>query len=177
VEGDPHTMSASSKWRNQIHCGWFDEHFRPPNKFDAILMLDILEHMPDPLAALRHARSLLHEDGVLIATVPALMALWTSHDDLNHHVIRYTRKTFDPLLRDGGFTINESRYLYHWTCPVKLAMALKEKWFGAEPASPTVPAAWVNHVCYGLSRLEQATISKLPMPFGSSLLAVASPQV
>ncbi len=177
VEGDPRTMSAGGKWRNQIYCGWFDYQFRPQNKFDAILMLDILEHMPDPLAALKHARSLLHDHGVLIATVPAFMSLWTSHDDLNHHVMRYTRNFFDPLVRDGGFAIVESRYLFHWTCPAKLAIRLKEKWFGAKPASPTVPATWINHVCYALSRIEQATLSKLPMPFGSSLLAVASPKV
>ena len=176
VEGDSNTLSTDGKWRNEIYCGYFDEQFHPQHKFDAILMLDILEHMPDPLAALKHARSLLHDNGVLIVTVPAFMSLWTSHDDLNHHVKRYTQKTFNPLVRDGGFAIDESRYLFHWTYPVILAMRLKEKWFGANPASPTVPVALLNQACYALSRLEQATISKLRMPFGSSLLTVASPK-
>lgn len=142
-------------------------------KFDTILMLDILEHMDDPIGALQHARTLLSEDGFLIATVPALMALWTSHDDLNHHVIRYNKRGFSKLIADGGFQQDSMRYLFHWTCPVKLAIAAKEKMLGAKPESPKVPNGLVNQICLSLSRLEQMTISKLPMPFGSSLMVTA----
>ncbi len=174
IESDPETLSPQGKWREQIHLRMFDRTFEPGVKYDAILMLDILEHMPDPEAALQHARKLLAPDGVLIATVPAFMALWTSHDDLNHHVIRYRSDNFCPLVTQSGFQIRKSSYLFHWTCPVKLLIALKERIFGAKPQPPQVPVAWVNTVCDFLSRLEQATISRLPMPFGSSLMVVGS---
>lgn len=173
VEADPNTMTSDGPWRNQIHCQMFDAQFQPGRKFDAILMLDILEHMPDPTAALKHARSLLNESGLLIATVPAFNSLWTSHDDLNHHVLRFTKKTFLPLIDAGGFSPIQSRYLFHWTCPVKLAIRLKERIFGAIPTPPRVPSTLVNEICLGLSKLEQATISRLPMPFGSSLMVIA----
>lgn len=174
VEADPNTMTPDGRWRNQIYCQMFDQQFQPGRQFDAILMLDILEHMPDPESALKHTRSLLTKNGFLIATVPAFNSLWTSHDDLNHHVIRYTKKTFLPLIKSGGFNPIQSRYLFHWTCPVKLAIRLKERLFGATPTPPQVPSTLVNQVCLGLSKLEQATISRLPMPFGSSLMVIAT---
>ena len=172
VEADPHTMTADNRWRKQIHCRFFDDQFQPNKKYDAILMLDILEHMPDAPGALRHAKTLLNPNGILIATVPAFNSLWTSHDDLNHHEIRYTKKTFCPIVSESGFDLLESRYLYHWTCPVKLAIRLKESILGANPKSPTVPASFVNQVCFGLSKIEQATISRWGMPFGSSLMVI-----
>lgn len=176
VESDPNTMTENGKWSEQIHCRLFDNSFSPNRKYDAILMLDILEHMPDPDAALKHARTLLKPDGVLVATVPAFNSLWTSHDDLNHHYIRYTKKTFCPLVKNVGFAPLESRYLFHWTCPVKLMIRFKEWMLGGEAKSPTVPSQMVNFVCEALSRLEQATISRLPMPFGSSLMVTARPK-
>ncbi len=172
VEADPNTMTADSRWRNQIYCQRFDQSFQPSQRFDVILMLDILEHLPNPQAAIRHACSLLTDGGYLIATVPAFNELWTSHDDLNHHEIRYTKQTFCPLITAGGFRLLRAKYLFHWTCPAKLVIRCKEWLAGAEPKPPQVPSAMVNQICLGLTKLEQATISKLPMPFGSSLLTV-----
>jgi 2-polyprenyl-3-methyl-5-hydroxy-6-metoxy-1,4-benzoquinol methylase len=70
----------------------------PQKKYGCILMLDSLEHMPNPEQALDHAGELLADKGYLIITVPALMNLWTSHDDINHHFIRYSKKTLKPIL-------------------------------------------------------------------------------
>lgn len=172
VEGDPETLSENGKWKDHIHVRMFDHTFDPGEEYDAILMLDILEHMPNPQAALHHARDLLKPDGILIATVPAFMSLWTSHDDLNHHVIRYRSENFCPLIARSGFEIRKSHYLFHWTCPVKLMIGLKERIFGAKPKPPQVPAGLINTACNWLSQFEQATISRLPMPFGSSLIVV-----
>lgn len=176
VEADPDTMTPDGPWRGAIYCQRFDTSFQPERRYDAILMLDILEHLPDPAGALSHASTLLRSDGFLLATVPAFNQLWTSHDDINHHEIRYTRRSFLPLVRSSGFVPAHVRYLYHWTCPVKLMIRLKEKLFGAKLESPKVPPEWLNQVCYGLSRLEQFTVSRLPMPFGSSLLVIAEKQ-
>ena len=55
-------------------------------------MLDVLEHLPDPLPPLRRALALVGDRGVLVATVPAFRSLWTSHDDINEHFERYTKQ-------------------------------------------------------------------------------------
>ena len=175
VESDPETLSEDGKWLDRIHVQMFDASFNPGEKYDAILMLDILEHMDDPAAAVKHAKSLLKEDGFLLATVPAFMSLWTSHDDLNHHVIRYCQKDFCPLIVEGGLKVEQSLYLFHWTYAAKLLVRLKERFFGAVPRPPKVPNRIVNRALEAFSRLEQATISRLSVPFGSSLMVVARP--
>ena len=64
--------------------------FDPDEPFDTILMLDVLEHVPNPEQMLGSAKRVLAPDGRIVITVPAFECLWTSHDDLNHHLRRYT---------------------------------------------------------------------------------------
>jgi SAM-dependent methyltransferase len=47
----------------------FDE-FAQSEPFDVVCMADVLEHMPFPKRALRHARELLRRDGLLFLSMP-----------------------------------------------------------------------------------------------------------
>lgn len=51
------------------------EDFQSDEKFDTVLLLDILEHVVDPVAVLRKAASFLSQGGVLIAHVPNANAI------------------------------------------------------------------------------------------------------
>jgi SAM-dependent methyltransferase len=126
VEPDASLVTADGPHRARIHVGPFDAAFRPGKRYSVTLMLDVLEHLADPVGALRHALSLLEPGGTFVATVPAFRALWTGHDDLNHHLTRYTRRSFRALARAAGLRIDRERYFFHWTCPVKLLVRLKE---------------------------------------------------
>jgi SAM-dependent methyltransferase len=172
VELDPLTLSSEGPWRDRIHLGAFDETFQPAHRYDLILMLDVLEHLPDPAATLRHAKTLLADGGHVLVTVPAFRALWTSHDDLNHHVTRYTKTSFALLACSSSMHFERMRYLFQWTFPAKLAVRLKELLLGAQPAPPSVPPTWINSFLAAATRCEAATIGRLGLPFGSSLLAV-----
>jgi len=171
IEPDPATLASDSPHREQIHLGYFDESYETDDRFDLIVMLDVLEHIEDANAALAKAVDLLTENGRLIITVPAFRSLWTSHDDLNHHFTRYTKESFKALAGQSGYRIGDMRYLFHWTYPAKLMIRLKENLVATVPQSPEVPTAWVNRALLGLTTLEQWTISRWGMPFGSSLLA------
>jgi len=73
-----------------------------PASLDAILALDVLEHLDDDSAGLREAARLLGPGGLLLVTVPALPSLWGPQDVINHHRRRYTRKTlWDAFARAG----------------------------------------------------------------------------
>ena len=98
--------------------------------------------------------------------------LWTNHDVVNHHQTRYTRKSFRAVANDAGLDIEEERYLYHWTFPVKLGLRLAEKALGLKAKLPKASKGWVNESLYRISRLEQMTLSRLRVPLGSSLLVV-----
>jgi len=174
VEPCAELVSPANPHRERIYICPFDGDFRPGKRYSLILMLDVLEHLKDPIGALRHALDLLAPEGLVIVTVPAFMALWTNHDVLNHHLIRYTKQSFREVAGQAGFQIQDERYLYHWTCPVKLGVRIAESVFRPRPEAPKVPPRWVNEALFWVSRLEQRTLSALPMPFGSSLLIVGS---
>ena len=51
----------------------------PPGAFDTVLMLDVIEHLSDPLAALRNCYRLLDQGGRLLVSFPPYGSLWGAH--------------------------------------------------------------------------------------------------
>jgi 2-polyprenyl-3-methyl-5-hydroxy-6-metoxy-1,4-benzoquinol methylase len=172
VEPAASLVSPDGPHRARIHVAPFDATFEPGRRYSLVLMLDVLEHLPDPVAALRHALTLLEPSGVFLATVPAFMALWTRHDELNHHFTRYDKSSFRALAVAAGLEIVQERYFFHWTAAAKLVARVREALVPAKPESPTVPPGPVNRALYALSRLEERLLRGVPIPFGSSLLVV-----
>ena len=172
IESDAALISAALRDSGQVHVGRFDDRFQPGHRYQLVLMLDVLEHLEDPRAALEHALRLLQPGGTILITVPAFRLLWTQHDDMNRHYTRYTRRTFGQLACEVGLQLDECRYFYHWLFPLKLAVRLMEAVRRGEPRPPQVPASAVNRLCYAISRGEQRLCGRFPLPWGSSLLAV-----
>jgi 2-polyprenyl-3-methyl-5-hydroxy-6-metoxy-1,4-benzoquinol methylase len=78
--------------------------------FDFIICLDVLEHLQDDVNYLSKLKNLLRDNGRLLVSVPAHQFLWSSHDDLNHHFRRYSRKSFIRLVNESQLKIVEIRY-------------------------------------------------------------------
>jgi len=174
VESDERIVDPLGPYFAQIHLGLFDQSFQTDQYFDWIVMLDVLEHISEPVAALEKARNLLKPGGRMLLTVPAFNALWTRHDDFNHHVTRYTKKMMTLQAGQAGFKIDNQHYLYHWTFPAKLLVRLKEKISSADPSPAKLPARLPNAILKSLCRFEQATLTQLRPPFGSSLVVSLS---
>jgi 2-polyprenyl-3-methyl-5-hydroxy-6-metoxy-1,4-benzoquinol methylase len=68
---------AASEFDIAVDVGDFETFPYGPASFDAVTMLDVLEHMVDPLAALRRALVLLKPGGVLYVAVPNQRCLMT----------------------------------------------------------------------------------------------------
>lgn len=170
VETDADLVSEES--RSRIWIGAFDDTFDPAERYGLILMLDVVEHLDDDVAALRQAARLLVPGGLLVITVPAFRLLWTAHDDFNHHRTRYRRDGLVGAVEGAGLEVRSARYFFHWLFPLKLAVRCKERLLPRPPEIAKVPAPLSNRIFYGVSRLEQASWGHLPWPFGSSLLAV-----
>jgi len=175
VEVDGASVTPNGPWADRIRVQPFDESFDPGTSYSLVVMLDVLEHLGDPVAALHRALHLLEPGGSLLLTVPSFRALWTSHDDLNQHVTRYTRRGLDAQVRAASGEIVLSRYFFHWMFPAKLAARAQESVRGADPKPPRIPPRAVNETLRRISIAEQKTLSRLPVPFGSSLLAVVIP--
>jgi SAM-dependent methyltransferase len=170
VEPDKQLVNPESPHHGRIRTVPFDTDFQPSGSYSLVLMLDVLEHLDNPGDALRHAHSLLAQGGALLVTVPAFQILWTQHDVVNQHRVRYRRGTLRPLLRQAQFRILEERYWYQWTCLAKLAVRLIESVFPHPPSIAKVPPEAVNHALHWISRFEQHTLGRIGMPFGSSLM-------
>jgi 2-polyprenyl-3-methyl-5-hydroxy-6-metoxy-1,4-benzoquinol methylase len=167
--------SVSERWADRIFVQPFDESFDPGHQYGLVLMLDALEHMSDPALSLRRAAELLQPDGIVVVTLPAFSSLWTQHDDLNAHVERFTRRSLSTLAAQSEVRIVASNYFFHWLAPVKLAVRAKELLVPPRDPYPNIPPHLINVALARLSRIEQRTISRLPVPFGSSLFAVLEP--
>lgn len=170
VEADPTLVSPDGPHRQRITIASFDSAFQPGKLYSLILMLDVLEHLEDPAAALRHAVSLLEPGGVFLATVPAFMSLWTNHDVLNQHVTRYTRREVEELAAHSRLRLDSARYFFHWTYPAKIAVRTLEALSPRAPRPPRVPRDWINRSLYTASVIEQRLVGRLSLPFGSSIL-------
>ena len=74
-----------------------------------MLCLNVLEHVGDPLAALRNMRSALAPGGTLVLYVPQGQHLYSSLDEVLGHRCRYDRETLERELAAAGFELAESR--------------------------------------------------------------------
>jgi len=86
--------------------------------FDCVTMLDVLEHLSNPLLALQHAHEFLRDEGYLLLSVPNA-GHWSVIWDLlegefsyqpvgilcNTHLRFFTRRSLEQLLKDAGFKV------------------------------------------------------------------------
>lgn len=172
VEPDASIVTDLGRSRGRIHQQPFDAAFRPGHAYGLILMLDVLEHLADPVAAMQYAKGLLAPGGRLVLTVPAFPVLWTSHDEHNHHLRRYRRRPLEEEVRKAGFEVELMRYFFHWMFPVKLALSTGERLGLIRVQRARVPPAVQNDLLNAVSLLEQRLTAKIRVPFGNSLIAV-----
>ncbi|MFN5075845.1 MAG: hypothetical protein ACK5MO_09665, partial [Planctomyces sp.] len=102
-----------------------------------------------------------------------LTALWTTHDDLNHHDIRDDRQAFRTLASAAGVDLMSLPYLFHGTGPITLPIRLKARLWQTTPQPPKGPLRLINRMLLALACAELRVAAHLRLPFGSSLLAVA----
>lgn len=82
--------------------------------FDIILCRHVLEHIPDPLTALKEMRSLLVDGGRLILVLPVeRQNLRLDDNDLNHHLFAWNAQTISNLTKLAGFQLDTVRFEYY----------------------------------------------------------------
>lgn len=93
-------------------------------RFDLILFINVLEHLWEPLDALRHCRRILRPGGVLFVNVPtwrgkfflefSAFRLGTSPAvEMDDHKMYYDKRDLWPLLVRAGFEPSRIRLNYH----------------------------------------------------------------
>lgn len=92
-------------------------------QFDAIILMGVIEHFPDIPLALSNIQQLKSKLGVVYIETPNTFA-FTGTEDEGQYVIdlkgeeqpewHYTRKTWDTMLQDNGFTILDRMVGQFW---------------------------------------------------------------
>jgi trans-aconitate methyltransferase len=171
IESDPVAVQSAGRWRNSIHQGELNDSFKPREPYHLILLLDVLEHLSEPVEVLRQAASHLQAGGKVLITVPAFNWLWTKHDEVNHHVRRYSAAEMRRTVAAAGLSPDRSRYLFPSLVLPKALVRVREKFMGDSATVPHVPSQPVNSAVQKVLRAEYAFTSWVP--FGTSLMVVA----
>lgn len=146
----------------------------PGGGFDCVLMLDLLEHLEDDGAALRGARRLLSDGGILIATVPAYQWLFSPRDAYHHHLRRYGARRFRDLLEGGGYQVLLFSHYNALLFPPALLSRLWDKARRKEPGPDLrLPPSPVNRALEEVFAAERFFLPRTGFPWGLSLIAVA----
>jgi 2-polyprenyl-3-methyl-5-hydroxy-6-metoxy-1,4-benzoquinol methylase len=155
-----------------------------PAEYEGALLLDVLEHLPDDLGALRRLRQgLVGAGGFLVVTVPAFPVLWSRWDVAEHHQRRYVRRQLCDLVEAAGLRVERATYFFLPLFLPALAVAIARSRGGAD--GDGVPAAdatslvefrhgsWLSRIMLPLLSPERWWLRHGNVPFGTSLLLVA----
>jgi SAM-dependent methyltransferase len=144
-------------------------------------LFDVLEHIDDDGKTLRWIWSVLRPGGVLVLTVPAHPFLFDEMDELAHHRRRYRRRELGEKLRSAGFEVRVLQHFMVSLVPMLAALRrlgrllpLRSRSAHARRDAELRIVPGVNAIMVGLLRLERRLGRRVPLPFGSSLVAVAA---
>lgn len=140
-------------------------------QFDAVLLLDVLEHLKAPEQAVAEALRVLRKGGIIIVTVPAHPSLYSYHDKAIGHKKRYSKKELLHLF--GSKTVLLSYFFSYSLLPSILIRFFKQKLSATEADDFSMPEP-LNTLLVLFSKLEVFSLRLgLPIPFGTSLVCVA----
>lgn len=85
----------------------------PPDSFDAVTLLQVLEHVPSPRQLLCQIRKLLKDDGILYLTVPNVRSIpatcfkqyWIGAADAPRHYYLFSPRVLGRLLEETDFVV------------------------------------------------------------------------
>lgn len=139
----------------------------------AVVLLDVLEHVPDPVQVLRHVRSALADDGAVVITVPAHPWLYSRWDEQLGHFRRYTPTEFRRHACEAGLRVQWLNYWNSFTFPAAVAVRGWEKLFPKreQPDFPEVSPV-TNRALLSAAAAERWCLERVRVPLGLSLAGV-----
>ncbi|MDX6547195.1 MAG: hypothetical protein QOG33_745 [Gaiellales bacterium] len=137
-----------------------------PGSLDAVVMLDVLEHLVDPLSTLRQLRVVMHDEGILaLSTVN--VASWHARVRrgswpwfIRPHLHYFTPETLDAMLAKAGFDLIEwavvprtfhASYIAHRIASSHGALGRVAERL-TRTIDPRLPVGWLGDVVLVLAR-------------------------
>ncbi len=100
------------------------EEFQPEEKFDVVIMFQLIEHVEDPVATCRQVKKILNPGGIFIIETPNPAGLdyhwfkksYWGHYHFPRHWNLFTRGNLRKMLNEGGFSICKEASLLAPAC-------------------------------------------------------------
>jgi 2-polyprenyl-3-methyl-5-hydroxy-6-metoxy-1,4-benzoquinol methylase len=152
---------------------------REVKSFDAVLALDVIEHIDDDRAAVARLGSLARPGGIVIVSVPALPELYTEFDRIQGHRRRYRPETLRAAFNDSGLALEQIFWWGRWLVPALRRQRARVQVRPSASASeaylhylklPPWPLPWIARMAF---RYEQGRAIRGKLRSGTSLFAVA----
>ena len=152
---------------------------RQPLACDAVLALDVIEHLDDDRAAIQQLGSLVRPGGVLIVSVPALPELFTEFDAIQGHRRRYLPETLRGAFAGSGLQLERTFWWGRWLVPaLRRHRGNPRSRPGETPSEiyrhylelPPWPLPWAARLAF---LMEQPLALRDLLSTGTSLFAVA----
>jgi len=155
----------------------------PDACLDAVVLLNVLEHIKEDAAACSQLHRILKPGGVMLLEVPAGPGLYDAYDHLLHHHRRYALGPFKRMVRAAGFDLLWANYMGVAVYPGFALVKKLNQW--RHPISASDPGAMVETVSGDISRslklplartvmrLERLMGRVVPYPFGIRCLLAA----
>lgn len=97
-------------------CGPIEDLEVEPGSLDILVMMDVLEHMPDPVGSMMLVASFLKDDGIVVIQTPCFRGYQRSYEQMkaenemflqhmkeNEHLYLYNEDSVTRLLNETGF--------------------------------------------------------------------------
>jgi SAM-dependent methyltransferase len=144
------------------------------NRYDLIVLLDVLEHVEQDRDSLAALRKRLADGGSLLLTVPAAPWLWSDHDVLHHHKRRYTLDSLSAVARAAGLDVKEVGYFNSLLFPVAVLARFAQRLTGHKVVTDSRPPRPINALFRKIFGLERHLIGRVRLPIGLSAYAILS---
>ncbi len=148
-------------------------------KSDAVLALDVIEHLDDDRAAVRRLGGLVEPGGIVVVSVPALPELFSEFDEIQGHRRRYLPESLRQVFVHSDLELERIFWWGRWLVPVLRRRRSRPPARPGEPASesyrrylqlPPWPLHWVAQAAFVW---ENRAAVRGRLQIGTSLFAVA----
>jgi SAM-dependent methyltransferase len=167
---------ARGRNHGEVRIGRLEELPWDDGTFDLITCLDVIEHVPDDVTALRELGRVCRPGGRLLVTVPAYQALWSLHDEANHHYRRYSRPALRGAAVAAGWRVERLSSFNSLLLAPAAVVRLTQRRLGTHNGYTNDLAlgpVWLNDALERPLALEASWLGRgRTLPMGLSLLAL-----
>lgn len=147
----------------------------PDNTFDAVVTLDVLEHLEDEEWALNEISRVLKPGGTAVVMVPAYMFLWGVQDEVAHHYRRYTKGSLlKKIEKTPGLKVLRASYFNTFLFLPIAFVRIVSRVLGIKGRESDfdINSPFMNKFFFSIFNTERNILKHISFPVGVSVLAV-----